>query len=91
MHVLVACRGVARGPGRRLGAWLRDHGHSSGPGLFECELDEAQLAELRALILGLPGASMQRFAVYPLCGHCAGQAEMLGQARDLRAGEWVII
>lgn len=91
MHVLVACRGVARGPGRRLGAWLRDHGHSAGPGLFECELDEAQLAELRALLLSRQDAPGQGFAVYPLCGHCAGQAEMLGQARDLRAREWVII
>lgn len=65
----------------RLHSRLQDFGRPVQYSVFECLLEEGDLARLHAAIDELIDRGEDRVRVYLLCGGCAGRVRILGQGQ----------
>jgi CRISPR-associated protein Cas2 len=76
---------------RRLFESLKDFGVAVQLSVFECELDDAGLAEMLARIDFDVDREQDSLRIYRLCGGCAGDVRTLGRGVTLdRAGFRII-
>ena len=60
---------------------LKDFGERVQLSVFECRLDEKQVAKLRARVAKLIEPEKDSVRIYRLCGGCAPKLELLGVGR----------
>jgi CRISPR-associated protein Cas2 len=58
---------------------LKDHGEHVQYSVFECDLDERRLAELKAELAALAKERKDSIRYYRLCERCAGRVETIGR------------
>ena len=62
----------------RLAHALKDFGERVQLSVFECQLDDKQVARLRTRVVKLIEPEKDSVRIYRLCGECAPRLELLG-------------
>lgn len=65
----------------RLAQALKDFGERVQLSVFECQLDDKQVAKLRTRVAKLIEPEKDSVRIYRLCGGCAPKLELLGVGR----------
>ena len=65
----------------RLAKALKDFGERVQLSVFECRLEEKQIARLRERVAKLIEPEKDSVRIYRLCGDCAPKVELLGVGR----------
>jgi CRISPR-associated protein Cas2 len=65
----------------RLADALKDFGERVQLSVFECQLDEKQIASLHARLAKLIEPAEDSVRIYRLCGECSVRLELLGVGR----------
>jgi CRISPR-associated protein Cas2 len=68
----------------RLHERLKDFGTPVQYSVFECLLEEGDLARMQEAIAALIDRDVDRVRLYLLCGGCAGRVRIMGQGTPTR-------
>lgn len=67
----------------RVAKILEDHGIRVQESVFDCELDNRQILELREALLAEMDPDFDSVRFYALCAHCRESIELIGPGRLL--------
>ena len=70
---------------------LRELGLNTQKSVFECDVDEKDLAALRRHAANQLNLEEDQLAIYHLCAHCAARAEIQGQGIQMLQQEYEVL
>ena len=76
---------------RKIARLMEDYGQRVQWSVFDCDLDEANLAHLRRLLTLLLDPEEDSVRIYRMCARCRGSVEVVGAGSVLQTEDVVII
>ncbi len=91
MKIIVAYDIVDNRRRLKMRKFLRELGLNTQKSVFECDVEENDLAALRRYAAKQLNLKEDQLAIYHLCAHCAARAEIQGQGIKIVQQEYQVL
>lgn len=91
MRIVVAYDIVDNKRRAKMRKFLRELGLNTQKSVFECEVEESDLAALRRYAAKRLNPEEDQLALYHLCAHCAARAEIQGWSIQMGQQEYQVL